>query len=299
MRCTRSSVALVLLRVVDADRLEILGEQVAQQLADQALLAIDDRRRPRRLHALPDVGPDRVERLEVADDVFLRAAGRGRADDDAAREAVRLAELPDDAAQAGTLVARLDLARHADVVHRRHEDEEPPRHRDVRGEAGALRAERFLHHLHQDFLPFLQQVLDARLRPSAPSFCLLALASTSPLSLLVLVAAFEAFELLEGVDDFGDIEKPVALEAEVDEGRLHAGQHFRDPALVDVADDAAMTFTLDEDFGDEIVFEDGHHGLVAIGGDDHLLGHSQTPRRVGRVRRVRRSGRSGRPEVRS
>ena len=48
------------------------------QFADEALLAIDDRRRARRLGPLPDFDPDLVERLEVADDVFLGTSG-GRA----------------------------------------------------------------------------------------------------------------------------------------------------------------------------------------------------------------------------
>ena len=58
------------------------------------------------------------------------------------------------------LVARLDLARHADVIDRRHEDQEAARHRDVRGEARALGAERLLDDLDEDFLPFLEQVFD-------------------------------------------------------------------------------------------------------------------------------------------
>ena len=221
-----------------------------------------------------------MERLEVADDVFLGPAGGGRADDHAAREAVRLAELLDDAAQARPLFARLDLARHTDVVDRRHEDQEAPRHGDVRGETGALRAERLLHHLHQDFLPFLQQVLDARLllRLVPLSGSGLPVLPLLPFE-LVFVAAFEPFELLEGVDDLGDVEEPVALETEIDEGRLHAGKNFRYPALVDIADDTAVPFTLDKDLRDEIVLEDGHHRLVAIGGDDHLLGHARTPGR--------------------
>jgi hypothetical protein len=76
-------------------------------------------------------------------------------------------------------------------------------------------------------LAFLQQVLDARLlsrlvlglRPSA------VLRRLRP-SCLLLVSAFEALELLQGIDDFGDVEKAVALEPEVDEGGLHAGSTF-------------------------------------------------------------------------
>jgi hypothetical protein len=56
---------------------------------------------------------------------------------------------------------------------------------------------------------------------------------------------------------------------------LHAGQDLRDPALVDVADDATLAFAFDEDFRNQIVFENGHHRFVAVGGDDHLLGHAQ------------------------
>ena len=153
--------AAVLLLVVEADRAVIVGQQVAQQLGDEALLLEQHRRRTARLHPAADLGPDLVEVGEVADDVFLRSAGGGGADDDAAGEAVLLAELLDDAAQAGPLVARFDLARDADVIDRRHEDQEAPRHGDVRGEPGALGAERLLDDLDEDFLPFLEQVLDA------------------------------------------------------------------------------------------------------------------------------------------
>ena len=127
--------------------------------------------------------------------------------------------------------------------------------------------------------PSLQQVLDLRLRPRAipasrrrPS----PFGAASPFS--SSSSRLELLELLERVDDVGDVEEAVALEAEVDERRLHAGQDLRDPALVDVADDAALPLALDEDFGDEVVFENGHHGFVAVRGDDHLLGHSRTPR---------------------
>ena len=63
--------------------------------------------------------------------------------------------------------------------------------------------------------------------------------------------------------------------------RLHAGQNLGHPSLVDVADDAALALALDENFSGEVLFEDGHHRLVAIGGDDHLLGHVRELPRVG------------------
>ena len=90
---------------------------------------------------------------------------------------------------------------------------------------------------------------------------------------VLLVARFEAVELLDGVDDFGDVEKRVALEADVNERGLHAGEHLRDPALVDVADHAALTLALDEDLDDLILLENRDAGVVIARGDDHLLVH--------------------------
>ena len=84
--------APVLGAVVDADGLEVLGQQVAQQLGDQALLAVEHGGRPLRLRAAPDLAPHLEEEAQVADDVGLGPAGCGGADDDAAGEAVLLAE---------------------------------------------------------------------------------------------------------------------------------------------------------------------------------------------------------------
>ena len=69
--------ALIVLLVVDADCLELVGEQVAQQLQHEALFTIHDGGGPGGLALLADAGPDLVKRLEVADDVLFRASGGG------------------------------------------------------------------------------------------------------------------------------------------------------------------------------------------------------------------------------
>ena len=130
--------------VVDADGLKLLGQQIAQQLADQALFPVDDGRRPRSLGAVPDLGPDAVERLEIADDVLAWTAGGRRADDDAAGEAAGVAELADDAAQPAALVARFDLPRHADMIDGRHEHQEAAGHGDMRRDHSELFCQRAL-----------------------------------------------------------------------------------------------------------------------------------------------------------
>ena len=150
------------------------------------------------------------------------------------------------------------FARHADVIDGRHEHQEPAGHGRVRRQPRALRPERLLGHLDDDLLPFLQQLFDFRLglffasplrsrgprRPRSPS----AAAATAPLRLAARVlVGFETVELLERGDDVRDVEEAVAFEAEVNERRLHAGEHFRHPALVEIADHAARSLALDED----------------------------------------------------
>ena len=60
------------------------------------------------------------------------------------------------------LVVGGDLARHADVIDRGHVNQEAARQRDVRGDAGALLAERLLGDLNDDFLALAQQIADGR-----------------------------------------------------------------------------------------------------------------------------------------
>jgi len=90
---------------------------------------------------------------------------------------------------------------------------------------------------------------------------------------LLVVARLEALELFDSIDDLGDVQERIALQPDVNEGGLHAGEDFRDPALVDVANDAALPLALDEDLDDLIVLEDRDPRFEVAGGDDHLLVH--------------------------
>ncbi len=102
--------AAVFRLIVQADRRVVVGQHVAEQLRDEALLLEEDRRRAAVLHLVADLGPDLMEVGEIAHDVRFGAAAGGGADDDAADEAVLFAKLLDDAAQARPLFARFDLA---------------------------------------------------------------------------------------------------------------------------------------------------------------------------------------------
>jgi hypothetical protein len=62
--------------------------------------------------------------------------------------------------EARALFFALDPPRHADMIHRRHVDEEAPRQRDVAGDTRAFAGDGVLRHLHDDLLSFAQQVGD-------------------------------------------------------------------------------------------------------------------------------------------
>ena len=69
------------------------------------------------------------------------------------------------------------------------------------------------------------------------------------------------------------MEKRRLLEADVDEGGLHAGQHPLDPRLVYVADDAAVAQALDVDLGELVPLDDGDTRLLGRAIEDDLLFH--------------------------
>src|SRR5690606_9792518 len=60
-------------------------------------------------------------------------------------------------------------------------------------------------------------------------------------------------------------------QADIDEGRLHAGQDVLHPALVDVADDALRQRPLDEHVHQAAVLQDGAARLVVFHRDEDLL----------------------------
>jgi hypothetical protein len=70
------------------------------------------------------------------------------------------------------------------------------------------------------------------------------------------------------------MQKGCALEPDVDERALHAGQHARDLALVDVADEAAFERAFEMQFLHRAVFDDGDARFVRRPVDEDVLqGH--------------------------
>src|SRR4029079_17644015 len=112
---------------------------------------------------------------------------------------------------------------------------------------------RFLEHLDDDLLAGAEELVDRGLlagRTVGDGVSVAAVAVAIPVAIAavaVTVAVLAELDLLEVVQllaHVGDVEERVALEPDVDERRLHAGQHPRDAPLVDVADRAARAGAL-------------------------------------------------------
>ena len=197
----------------DHELAEVLGEQVADDLQGQVRLAVQQLRGPAALVvALLDLGLDVApaggEPLDVAGQLVLGGSLGRRAHDDAG--GVR-DDLLEHVLEAGALGVG-ELAGDAAGVAVGHVDQEPARQADLAGEPGALVADRVLGDLHQDRLTRLEHLLD----------------------LAGAVAGAERVPV-----DLAGVEDRVAPLADVDERRLHRGQHVLHPAEVDVADQRA------------------------------------------------------------
>jgi len=76
----------------------------------------------------------------------------------------------------------------------------------------------------------------------------------------IVVVLFQLHEV-------GDVEEGVALQADVDEGRLHAGKDASDATFVDGSCQGVLILALKIDFREQIVFDQAHFGFVGGGRD--------------------------------
>ena len=166
----------------------------------------------------------------------------------------------------------LDALRYADVRVLRQVDQQPSGKADLRRQPRALGADRVLDHLHQQRLALVQDALD---RP-------------------VFMA------VLPVLPDVGDMQERGALEADLDERRLHAGQDARDAAEIDVADQAARAGALDVQLLHDALLEHRNARLLRRDVDEDVVAHGMGAlrgcrRKLGRGRlRMARGSRLGR-----
>jgi hypothetical protein len=217
------------------------------------------------------------QEVHVGPELLLQPPLPDRADDEP--PAFPGPEPLQDAAQAVPLAGVVDPPRDPDVVHLGHVDEVPPGEADEGGDAGPLGAQALLGHLDQDLLALAEGILDGDDGPALPlrrrSFGggLVALPGLPLVQLGFLLGQHLPLVLAEVGDEVPGVQEGVLLEADVDEGRLHAGQDVRHHPLVDVPDDGPMAAALQVEVGQDPLVDDGDTGLADAGIDDDLTSH--------------------------
>ena len=234
--------ALVLLLVVDHDLADLAAELVAHGLQGQVGLRVDERGRAARglLRMVARRLPQLLEQAHIAFELVHRGA-RGRGAHDQARIVFGGAHALDEVAQARALVV-VEATRDADAVGARRQHHEAAGQRHLHGQARALRAHGVLGDLHEQLLAGLDELFD-RLAP--------------PLTLVEI-----------GSHDLVDVQESVLLEADVDECRLHAGQHRVDAGEVDVADYRTLTVALDVGLDELSALHYRNPHLLRVGRDE-------------------------------
>src|SRR6185437_309042 len=150
--------ALVLLVGVHVDLVEVGRELVAQGALDQVEVVVQQRGRAHFLELLAQIVPLIGEQTDVGEQLLVGGAGAGGAHDEAAGEI--LAVLEDEAFQPGALLIAGDAAGDADVMGRRHVDQETAGKREVAGDARPLLADGLLGDLDQNLLAGAEQITD-------------------------------------------------------------------------------------------------------------------------------------------
>ena len=162
----------------------------------------------------------------------------------------------DDTAQPRALGLVLDAGRYADAMSARHVHHIARRQCHERRQARALGAERILDDLHEQLVALADQradVVGARLRRG----------------------------IALGRDgEVGGMEERRTVEPDFDERRLHARQHARGAALVDVARQAAAVGPLEVDLDQHAVLDDGGTRFARRDVDQDFSRHEAAPDRA-------------------
>ena len=107
----------------------------------------------------------------------------------------------------------------------------------------------------------------------------------------ILVVVAIALAVGRVVEIVADVEEGGLVQADIDEGCLHAGKDSAYPTLHDVADDALVALALDMEFSEFAVLDQRDPGLPELRIDDDLVAHHSACPSVRAVNLLSRSSR--------
>ena len=199
---------------------------------------MNQRRRGGALSFFLDAFPQPGEKGEIALQLALAAPFAGGAQD---KPAAFVSQRLGDFFQPLALLVALDPAGNADMLGARHEDHVAARQRHVRGHPCAFGAERIFGDLNENFFAARDLLFERQtargLRP------------WRRLGKLDLVRRGQQLRIFGLAGKIRRVKKPGFFHADFDKGSLHAGQHPRHFAFVNISGDAHFFFSFDQKLG--------------------------------------------------
>ena len=255
-----------LLARIDADGLRLGAHQVAQHALHQVEILVEQRGRRLARGSLADALPGLAQVGDVIGQFLVAGILRVGAQDETARgPAVGGRGQAGHPLAQGLTLGRGNLLRHTDVVVLRQKHQQPTGNADLGGQAGALGADRVLEHLHQQSLAFKNLSLD-RLHRIGVQHAPVGRIGRLPLPRRCVLGRDVGHEVRH-------VQERGAVEPDVDEGRLHAGQHPRHFAQVDVAHQPAFERALQVHFLHRALLHHRDAGFLWCPVDQDVLAH--------------------------
>src|SRR6266700_4385653 len=233
---------------ISDDAAGAFARDVAQHPLGERQVLVKQRRRWRSESAAADAVPELAQVLDVTAQLRLGRVLRHGADDEASGLAFGQQQ-QQLVAQELTLGLVLDPLRNADVGILGKIDDQPPGDRDLGRKPRALGADRILDHLHEQRLALGEDFLDR--------------------------LAGRAVDALPLLPDVCDVQERGALEADLDESRLHSRQDARDFPHVDVSDQAPARRALDVQLLRHARLHHGDASLLRRAVDQDVLRHTR------------------------
>ena len=211
-----------LLLRIDANALCRLAHQIAQHTLQKGQVLVEDRGGRQAQRCLFDARPGLAQVSDVVEQLFVAGVFGIGAQNEAASGRPHQSLHP--LAQRIALLGRYFL-RYTNVVVLRQKHQMAARNADLRRQAGSLGAHRVLDDLHHDGAALEHLLFNGHQRLARAGGCGLAFGVLLP--------------------DIGHMQKSRFVQANVDEGRLHARQHSGHFAQEHIAHQAALERALD------------------------------------------------------